>query len=889
MKHSLIFTDKEIEISEVVKYDAFAFELGQEANHYGRFKTIGGKTIPIIFWKGTFEPTNISRVGIDGNVIFELTHCFEELLAIRNDPLQGFEAKVYYKVSEGTESFINGMIDFAKSETDEATYISCNIVQDTEIIKIERKDDVDVNVFGVLDLKLNPIVPVEKVKVLVNSIPVNKRSIWSAPEVLDYQMGITADTEADYNYFYYNTAQQQDEYEIQESLNWLEILQKDYDSSSVFPDSRANNFGVLRALFTLTDVKLNFSNVRTSIIRRTNGTRVFNTKLKVVWGFDITNPIGSFDIFDHTGQGNYTLPTNASTATIPYIPIGATVWVYFKTTVRDATNSNSSSQRDSLTLSKYKLTITANETYVDSVIDAVPYDKFISKGIENISSLSVVNDYIKSGEFSNQFVCNGLMLKQQKDIPFNFVFKNEMNDLKEVNLDYQIGDTIEILPFEDFYADIDMGFFDLYSDENIVKKFNERTQIISLGYKYKHYETSELANGTAQSFHTETQRVFPNENVENKISIDINHIRDGFAIQKAIVDAVKTKTAQTNDDKVFIFDCIEIGSGTQRSLSAGLNFSTDVNGRITITNIAETENLNFDWTILGFIVGGQFIFEVYGGETRTTTVYSISRNIIVLNAPSIPITINGYYFTKCTYYLNGVLWQTRTNQEFQIIENIDNSNKIPNLKYSIGKNLEKYGSMFNTICSAYPNGKIKNSSFKNNGKIKTQFQNGSIIVENEDVEINTLREKIITQNIYELGISISFKNAVKLIDDIQKIKGFIRFKNKNGKICKGYVKNLKAIWSKDFMNVTVEEKFESDVMNITKALSPFAININEVGYTLEQLRDGYWFEVNNSYLRIFDVANKDIINPILFTNVNVGGTIYTDKILFVEALLNITI
>jgi len=124
MKHYLDFgadSYGRIEISEVVKFDQFGYRLFQDEGRFGRDKTIGAEKADLVFWKGHFQHADATRLGIYGQTVFELTHCFDELIETRK---KGFEQIVYYIVSDGVEEFVNGQLDFPESKTDGFSYFS---------------------------------------------------------------------------------------------------------------------------------------------------------------------------------------------------------------------------------------------------------------------------------------------------------------------------------------------------------------------------------------------------------------------------------------------------------------------------------------------------------------------------------------------------------------------------------------------------------------------------------------------------------------------------------------------------------------------------------------------------------------------------------------------
>ena len=228
---------------------------------------------------------------------------------------------------------------------------------------------------------------------------------------------------------------------------------------------------------------------------------------------------------------------------------------------------------------------------------------------------------ISVGEFSGQYVFNGSMIRQRNDVPLNFVFKDEMNDLKEVNMDYQIQDNKVVLyQYPDFYTLTDLGAFLQVLNLEFERKFNDRFKKVSLNYSYKNYEQDKDEFNTINAFQTEAQFLFPTKQVDDELKVDINHIRDAFTIETARREAISETTALGTDDKIFIVDCVEIPEDYTETITRNLRM------RMNDGLLLEILSDNFNWTLLGFKNGDT----VYITSGENIGEYAVLQNGVYL-------------------------------------------------------------------------------------------------------------------------------------------------------------------------------------------------------------------------------------------------------------------
>jgi hypothetical protein len=181
-----------------------------------------------------------------------------------------------------------------------------------------------------------------------------------------------------------------------------------------------------------------------------------------------------------------------------------------------------------------------------------------------------------------------------------------------------------------------------------------------------------------------------------------------------------------------------------------------------------------------------------------------------------------------------------------------------------------------------PNGVVRNTYFKNNGELTTQFQGGEVLTEKANLLVSDLSVKILNKHEITTKIAIGFEVAKQLIEDIANLKGFIRILDPNNKMYKIHPRVVDMVWRDGVMEITGEERNESDFVTIVKTSQ---LIINEVGYP-EVIGSLEWFRFTGEYLQIFDKQSIALINPTKFDKVILNGIIYNTATALAIALNN---
>jgi len=220
-----------MEITEPVKFDGASFTVEQDKGRYGRDISFGNEEISLEFYDGIFE--NGLTMGL-----FQLLDYYKTY---------GFESEVEFILKKNGINFTIGLLDFQMAKTDLLTYFECKIIQENNRAIINRRKDINVDVFSDKDLDLNTITPLITENILLKAKPVLQVSEWkSVGEKI-----FSADSLNPIEYWcVFNLAQTNTSSGIDNSLNWLE--------DTIYTNNilNAERFGILYAQNRLNEIKV---------------------------------------------------------------------------------------------------------------------------------------------------------------------------------------------------------------------------------------------------------------------------------------------------------------------------------------------------------------------------------------------------------------------------------------------------------------------------------------------------------------------------------------------------------------------------------------------------------------------------------------------------------
>jgi hypothetical protein len=836
-----------IEITEPVKFDGASFVIEQEKGRYGRDVSFMNESLDLFFYKGIYDVSENPLQLPNGTIIYNLTQCFEQLIEDFNNT--GWESEIEFIIEKSDVSFITGVLDMFNAETDGLTFISCKVVQDTGRQLIKRREDIVIDMFSNENVDREPITPLQTTNILLKAKPITQESEWFLP----------------------NTTA-----EIGNAVNAINAITKSgiENTLSYIPDGFQNGEECvyLEAQNDLNDVKVKLIDWRIRNNNLDSTTDVFQVVYSVypIGGFTPDNYIVLDTFPKQTWIQNYNREF-----TIDFIPRGFRLNIYLF--------CDSPAFVSTFIFSQGKINIKAVSTAIDSVVKGVRYIDVLKQTVKSING-STVNapKFDVGGKYYNQFVFTGNLIKGRNDLPFPVKFKEAYGTIQEVNADYQVNENnVFIGQYADYYPNKELASLPSYPDESSRKSFNERFAINDFEFEYKTFEEDRDEANTTDAIHTKSQWSILNKQVENTKKIDLEQIRGAFKIESARKLAVKTTTAQSDDDKPFLIDVVDLAPNTKGGFSASLNHYID-NGTLKLLNDA-----SFSWNLLGFQVGSVFTI-LTTSNVGNYTVSAIDNNILSLTGNN-PTSI-GQAITKVEYALNNVQFTNRTNEGLIYSDNLLNPENYSNLRYSIKRNMKEWFSYLATSFNFLANKELKNTYFKSNGEAETQFNDESnIVIENGTETIS--ETPILTPYIYNVKMVANFETVVNILNGLKTanndgtIGGFIRTRTNDGKIIKGYPQKLDYEPSTETLTATLEERYENETLTIVRDND--IVTVNEVGYKITELAS-VWYEIHGDYLTLFDSKGIPLNNPVRFDKVLINGLSFENTILLSNKLIEIS-
>ena len=890
-----------IQITEPVGFDANAFVLEQDKNSYARDISYMGDDITIDFYKGFFDPVDYEYMLPSGTITNKLTMGYPFL--IEGFKQKGFELECQYILERNGVEFIIG--DVMLENTDEVEIIKAMIVQQSDKAKAKRREDTKINMFSDEDIDGNYIEPLQTTNILLKAKPINQKSEWKLldnyahlNEVLSDRAYIAPftniiksnieDTITPFNRLFGISSGQSDEY----------FWGKMYDT------------GFLIAKNELTNIVLTFKNIKGSFYLPPNNSSIedgwFSSlyyKRMVVNLFTTING-GSYDGTNPITYRKFTNELDFEFIGIENVdqfdldPFYGNAYRYDFTIDEISFELNGINRDTRLSIALQfqrnfciinwisgEMSIESTSTAIDTVIKGVRYIDMIKQTMKSINGFPVVAPrYDVGGEFYDRFVFSGNLIRRIEDKGFYTTLKDRKANLIDLNGDIQVNDANAVIgQYDEFYSNIDNGGFAIAPNESFVTKFNERYKIINFEYGFKKYETDRDEENTIDAVHTETQYTNKNTKAENIKKVEVDDIYDAFIIETSRKLALKETTALDTDDDTFVIDVVPLAPNSVGGFTAGLTHNINGDGNLQLLS---QEGIPFN--LLGFSVGDSFTI-VNTNNAGTYTVVEIETNLLTLsgspsnNSGGLPI------LTEVEYFYTNVAYTNRTNEGFDLIENVLNPDKFSNLKYTIRRNMVHWESYVKTA-SLWSKDIIRNTFFKNNGELITQFEGGTIYKENENLVYEDLTDAILSPLEGTTEIIVSYDDALELFQKYQDINtygGFIRVQDNNQRMIQVYPKKMAYTWVSSSLSIDYETRLESDTVDITLSVDEEGtryININEVGYNEDIISEIFW-EIDNGYVRLFDINKINLINFTKFDKVSVSGVVCDNETDLANALI----
>ena len=895
------------QITEPSGFDVANFVIQQNEERFGRDIVFGNDTQNLIFYVDAVgeKISTVQSIDDSGRKSFYLNNGF---FFIKKTLDQfGFEGEIEYILKKDGLQFTIGILDLANVDSDFLTYIGCNVIQNTSISNYKKQIDSSIDVFSTKNIKGNPITPAPTLKFLRKAVPIYARSKWNSQNAWE---GVNLDSvgqEKTVTYFY-NICNNIVSSDIKNSGSSAQeqYTENDDDYPGYYPGS---NFEYVKTKFGLTNVEIKIRNFSFSQVNDVDngGDGYVRTEFIMRWGYNIDNPLGSVSFFDYLIDEGETFYLNSNLDhTIPFLPAGASVWLFFKSKVRQSATQTAGTPRfESFTsISKYDITIEAMSTALDTVISGVRYIDMIKQCSKFINNLPIDAEIFDVGGKYYDNICYGRSLLSPntansiklisntfpkgsqigeivKNTDSNFldlglyfwnglqwIFYTEKDahritlinnttpsglSVNEViyNLDsnglffwtgstwfpmqilrpfvtsitdcYESAMTIETCSdheiqqnkiffgeYADFYKDEEIGRFKIIPSKDYKVRWNERFKINNFKLGYETFETNRLSKDTANDIHTESEWSIPNEYVENKWERSINYIRSGYSAQAMVdIETNTPATADENDDDVYINDIFPLPEGTICKFTANLQMII-VDGKVQVLNRNSSTDENdviINWQTRGFSVGDSF--RINSGEnTGNYTIFEFTNTTLTLTPVGFSPTFSGDSVIEIIYTYVNVFWQTKADEGFEYVNNLLNSNRYPNLNFSIKRNILRWSIYLKTAINYHQDKPIRKLFFKNNPLLVSKKTGENEVKEIADYIIED--SPILSPKIIDLETYAIFSDVLAMLEKYgNNQRGFITCVDEIGNEIKGFPQEIDYLWKSGILRLKLEEKFNS--------------------------------------------------------------------------------
>jgi hypothetical protein len=537
-----------------------------------------------------------------------------------------------------------------------------------------------------------------------------------------------------------------------------------------------------------------------------------------------------------------------------------------------------------------KMQITATRESYNTVVPMLRLYDIIKYWVKSASGLDIdAPRFAPGGEFYSIRNANGNLFRLKKNEPFYITGKMIMDSIGSQFLaDYESnwGDaSIFFGVFEDFYQDVEIALFKSNQFKEFSKTMNPRFMVNDVGVKFSKYESQRenTAQNTIDEVHGEYEGLMPNKKAKNTYSRTIEWAMSARYLERNRRAAIEetSSTATNDDDTLFAIDVNDQGaSGTNAIPFTEQSYLqhryTESTNKLSLKNDG-----SFSWLSLG--IGTIQPFVITTNPTQKNqgiySVYSVSDSELILipgNGSNPTDGNDGERNTRYTYLIDtSTITGTTWRNEGLTVQGLSNSDKYPNLRFSLGQSIDKYHKRYLSTMLYYRSDEyLRTTFYKNNpnavingiregGEIRSAYPEGSI------GGVTPILTPVLYQGITFVGDDITLATWDKLVEKIRTIRGYIRFVDNRGVVRKFYPKI--GGWSvKDEAIVfdEGEEKFEPYIINISRADQEY-ININNE-YQVTQLRYEKTGEAGLEY-RIMDRENQLLYNPIWYKRIYVNG------------------
>lgn len=872
----------EVQIDEMPGFDASEFVIQQADKRYGRDVSFSGEEIDLSF-------PNIagSRYGYQ----------FDRL--IEYDDVYGYESEVIFKLKENGITFVVGQLDYFTKKTDRFNYFDCKVIQETKQQLLKRRQKTDIDLFGTEDLDGNEIDSVQTSSILLEAKPIVSSSDWNS-QSFNFYTG-NPSTSNLLRTFEFNNFVNINSSEINDTLS---------GAPSLFLDTFSGDSDLYNKIYDMgkIDSQTNISNISWSL-QGVVFSIYFSTSENFSDDWSTNNPANQRPYFRTyvlpQGQDNYTsddlLAIDVQYIFGEWVDMGletrsfangmSGTYKRFDFICDDQTNESNISipngyrwtglfqiERIKTFISvenEGNFSVSATQTAIPSVTNAVRLIDAMNQVNKNLNTeLNLTAPrFEQNGEWYDNFVFDGNLIRG-RETKFIMNWDDVANLMREFNSDYEISnDSLFCGKYDDFYQPTEIGAFLLSPDETFDLEYNDRYAVNKFTFKYKNYNQDKDDENTIDGMHTEANFSVKNKQVENEKEIEVNGIRDAYLLEttrrKAFESSSSGSSSLSQDNKVFIVDVVDIDDsdtgGFQDTIYHILNSEDD-----TLLDLLNDGTYN--WALLGFQVGDNFVIE-NTDNADTYTVINIESGTLTLQPQTIVAQSLQLVLTDVSYQYTSVDYKIRTNQGFDSITGVASPESYANLLYTPKRNILNNYSSYLATCVLYNDKDVSIQSFINEPTLVTQYNGGDVITENSNITQEELSTPLLSARVIKTKVICDFSTYKSYASALQSERGFVRVYDNNGRIRRGYPMESRYSWKDHLLELTLEEFYENELLQISFDYDTESYIINRAGYPQAVLPD-LEYQVEGDYIQLLDQLNRPLSAKYKYDKVIVQGETY---------------
>lgn len=771
-----------IETVEWVGFDGYKNTVEQGKGRLGRDVTFGAEDGTLQFHQFFGGAPVTSYTLPNGETADLLSMGLPYILAELN--AKGFEAVIKPRLQRNGVDFIIGQLETTLMKTDMVTYVECKVIQEGKRAELKRQSETKINLNSDKDINGNTITPIAYENILILPLPTEAKSEWKYGLVSPKSFTLNSGEHA-------NFSNQQVSYGIRSTLSYIQ------------GKGSADDFPYIEAADELRNIVINFSNVDIAVEAPSAG----DLELKAI----VYTPDESYILqFDIVPDADYIIDTifegesfnSTYSLSIPLVFRGQRIGIYVK-----AVGGNAE-----VVWTAMDIEITATTTAYPSVASGVRYVSIFDQlNVASGVDLPITAPrWREDGEFWGRLAIPALGMRGFTDKPFWCNWKDETDDLSEVNGDYQVCPEEIFIGLEsDFYPDIKIGEYTQVPDRKIELGFNPKATVKTVKFAFENYAKDNL-----NSVHTVREYKTPNKIADNVLDIKVRHIvcpYRGEAIRRENI-IFDQNAALPDDDNYYLLDTVPLPEGTEITQTAKLQQRVNPDtGFLEILNNTfsgyDATSPTFGWTSLGTSVGSPFNITM-GTNTGAYVVESITQEVIALSGGS---PVDASDLITFEYLITEATLVTRRMEGFDSITGA--SEELPNKAYTPARLLRKYyGSLLKTIGINYPTGQFNEPYFIGNGDVTIQETDYDPITENAPILVSELQDALLDQRTIKDKLVVDFESFKNICDEYNTIHedgtigGYMEVKDALGVVRKVYLTKGDELWRSGLFDLEGEIK-----------------------------------------------------------------------------------